>query len=351
MNYSKNDVLKNLEHGIYNEYNDYNVNVHPILAEYNHTNSTNISGVAPLIPADLETNSWEKSNVPINKYGLPETLTNLRGYGLYNPAPLYPQTTDRGHAWSKVDPKPQIFDKSYVPVAGNVDITPFGAAEVQGTWDINTNYNLKYINGNNGNDKNKEPFDTMQDNDYTYYDEYQRWAFNVTRLSDPYLLPYLFSKINVKFIQDKVVEYVKKYRDITIETKQDTDNLLNVMLSNYMLFKKSNGILGKNDCATKPSEDDAFRFESVLGHLNKSIIEQYLQSVFSTLNMQEYYIKDISTLPMPLTRPTNASNKGSKVLAHIGPFQRDNIEFTSAVDSFNLRSANPGVLKNTKYGN
>ena len=358
MDYSKNDILKNLDYSNYNEYNDYNVNVHPILAEYNRTNSTNTQGVPPLIPADLETYSWQKSNVPVNKYGLPETLTNLRGYGLYNPAPLYPQTTDRGHAWSKVDPKPQIFDKSYVPITGDVNITPFGATEVQGTWDINTNYNLEYIsdnnNGNNGNNNNKnvtENFDTMQDDNYKYYDEYQRWALNATRLSDPYLLPYLFSKINVKFIQDKVVEYVKKYRDITIETKQDTDNLLNLMLTNYSLFKQSNKILGKNNCATNPDEDDVFKFESILGHLNKNIIEQYLKSVFSGLNMHEYYMKDISTLPMPLTRPTNASNKGSKVLAHIGSFQRDNIAFTSAVDSFNIRSANPGVLKNTKFGN
>ena len=58
---------------------DYNVNVNPLLAQYNNTNS----GSVPLIPSDK--------------------LAEIRGSGLFNPAPLYPQSTNRGNAFSNID--------------------------------------------------------------------------------------------------------------------------------------------------------------------------------------------------------------------------------------------------------
>jgi len=167
---------------------DYNVNVVPLLASYNHTNQ----GVSPLITSD-------------NKNY--DSLVDFRGYGLYNPAPLYLQTTDRGHAFSKTNTYPEYFDKTHVPVTGDLYVNPSGSVDVNGTWEKNINYNISPPSGD----------------DYQYYDEYQRWALNATRKADPYVLPFLFSKINVKFIQDSVVDYVKKARNITINTRQDTD--------------------------------------------------------------------------------------------------------------------------------
>ena len=63
---------------------DYNVNVSPLLAHYNNTNNR----VSPLIFSD------DKNH---------ESLANIRGSGLYNPAPSHIQTTDRGHALSNID--------------------------------------------------------------------------------------------------------------------------------------------------------------------------------------------------------------------------------------------------------
>lgn len=293
------------------EINDYNVNAGPLLANYNHTNQ---EGVYPLITSD--------------------SLANIRGDGLYNPAPLYLQTTDRGHAFSKLPGYSEYFNQGYGPVTGDIYVNPSGAVDVQGTWEKNTNSDIKSQTGDN----------------YEYYDEYQRWALNATRKADPYLLPFLFSKINVKFIQDSVVDYVKKYRNITINTRQDTDNLLNLMLTNYTLFYESPGIFQNNDCATMPYQNDSSHFSSILGNLNKNIIEKYVQSVLSGLNMHEYYMKDISTLPMPLTNPVSVSNKGSKVLGYVGPFE-DNHAFTKSIDSFNTRDLIPGKINSTIFGN
>lgn len=294
---------------------DYNVNVKPLLVSYNHTND----GVAPLIPSD-----------DLNL----TSLTDIRGYGLYNPAPLYEQTTDRGHAYSQTNSNTKYFDKSFEPVTGELFQNPSGALDVKGTWESNINYNINSPDGS----------------DYQYYDEYQRWALNASRKNDPYLLPYLFSKINVKFIQDSVVEYIKKARNITIETRQDTDNLLNLMLKNYLLYHSSNGLFSSNDNLLYPSESQTCSFQSILGNVNKNIIETYVQNVLSGLNMHDYYIHDISNLPIPLTNPVNASNKGSNVLGYVGHFE-DNHGFTKNINSFNLRNTDPGKINSTQFGN
>lgn len=298
-----------------NKFVDYNVNVTPLLANYNNTNNI----VSPLIYSD------DKNHA---------SLVDIRGYGLYNPAPLYLQTTDRGNAFSDTSTYQNYFDKNYVPNTGNLHINPSGAVDVEGTWEKNTNYNIDLPNGDN----------------YKYYDEYQRWALNSTRKVDPYILPFLFSRINVKFIQDSVIDYIKNLRNITINTRQDTDNLLNLMLNNYILYYESNGIFTDNDCAILPNQNKSTNFSSILGNLNKNIIENYVKSVLSGLNMHEYYMKDISTLPVPLSNPVLITNKGSNVLGYVGPFE-DNQEFTKNINSYNLRDTIPGKIDTLKFGN
>ena len=284
--------------------------ISPLLSQYNNTNN----GAVPLIPID--------------------NLDQIRGSGLYNPAPLYPQTQNNGHANSdiKIDP---LLTQIYKPIEGELYINPSGAVDIEGTWEKNTNYNLKPPTGDN----------------YEYYDEYQRWAQNAIRKSDPFILPFLFSKINIKFIQDSVIDYVKKARNITIQTRQDTDNLLNLMLGIYTLYDNSNGIYGTNDYAVNAMQEPNCNFSNILGNLNKQIIEKYVQNVLSGLNMAEYYMKDISTLPIPFTHPTDTSIKGSKSLGFVGFFE-NNHEFTKNIDSFNIRNALPGKIgNNNKFRN
>lgn len=296
---------------------EYNVNPSPLLANYNHTNN----GSYPLIPID--------------------ELMSIRGSGNYNPAPIYPQTTDYGNAYSQVNKSPQFINtlnnsnyfgnSNLENSSNNLYVNPLGSIESIGSWNKNTNTTLKPPDGSN----------------YEYYDEYQRWALNASRKSDPYLLPFLFSKINVKFIQDSTVEYVKKSRNITIETKQDTTNLLNIMLNNYILYYQSNGIFSDG---LSPQSGPNTTLQSILGKLNKRIIEQYVKSVLSGLNMHDYYMRDISTLPTPLTRPVATDVKGSNVLGNVGPFE-NNHAFTKNVDSFNMRNSDPGVINSLMFGN
>ena len=297
---------------------DYNVNVGPLLASYNNTNQ----GYSPLIKADDNTMN---------------SLANIRGYGMYNPAPQFSQSHNYGHALSKVKP-PE--DPVYSPEFGNLYQTPAGAVQIEDSWNNNINKNLKLPGNDLGGVKSN----------YEYYDDYQRFAYNTTRKSDPYILPFYFSKINVKFIQDKVVSIVEKERGIKINTEQDIDGLLSIMISNYTHLGGSNGIIGSNQCATKPSEDPNTYFSSILAKLNQYTIEQYVKLVLSTLNITEYYIRDISNLPMPLSQPVDTGNKGKNQLGFVGFFE-DNHEFTRAIDSFNARNVLPCKINSVKFGN
>lgn len=284
---------------------DYNTNVQPLLVPYNHVN-------------DIKNNI--DSLIPVNQ------LEKIRGSGMYNPAPLYPQTSDNGNAFSNINTYKSLLNTYTfnVPNIENTYVNPSGSVDIKDTWEKNINYNIKPSSGDN----------------YQYYDEYQRWALNTTRKTDPYILPFLFSKINIKFIQESVVNYVKKARNINIQTKQDTDNLLNLILSSYNKYIESPGIYGTNDYAINATDEPNCNFSNILGNLNKEIIEKYVQNVLSGLNITEYYIKDISTLPMPFTRPVDTSIKGSNNLGFVGFFE-DNHEFTKNISSYNIRNSMP----------
>jgi len=157
--------------------------------------------------------------------------------------------------------------------------------------------------------------------------EYIEFALKSTNKNDPFLLPYYFSKINVNFIQKSVIEYVKKARNITIKTEQDIDSLLNLMVKNYLYIHSSGGING-----------DTCSFKKILGNLNKITVEEYVKTVLSSLNMTEYFLKDISTLPLPFSHPISSDVKGKNELGFVGFFE-DNHAFTNNISSFNTRNA------------
>jgi hypothetical protein len=97
-----------------------------------------------------------------------------------------------------------------------------------------------------------------------------------------------------------------------------------------------------------PSEDSATHFSSILAKLNQYTIQQYVKLVFSGLNINEYYLRDIANLPVPLSQPVCTGVKGKNSLGFVGYFE-DNHKFTNAIDSFNMRDVLPGTIKSSQY--
>lgn len=272
------------------------------LSLYAEYNGTNLDGIRPLKQID--------------------DISQIRGSGNYNPAPRYVASTN------PIDESTYTKDLNKLEKADNLlgndkvmDLyrSPVTSIEFKNSWSNKINNNKGLVGGAN--------IELSQNQEY---DKYQEYALKATRLTDPYLFPYFFAEVNVKFIQKKVVEYVKEHRNITINTEQDLNTLINLMVTHYLNMYGSNGVFESN-------------FKELLGNLNKAVIEEYVKNVFSTLNMQEYYIKDISNLPVPLERPTNTNIKGKNDLGFVGFFE-DNHTFTKNMQAYNMRDVIPGPL-------
>ena len=281
-----------------------------LLGEYNHTRN--------IYPASI--------NI--------DDIADIRSSGNYNPAPLFLQTTDRGNAFENVNKN--MKDTLFEPIAGNLELSHANSVQLENTWDTNSSYYLN--NGNRHMDDSK------------LYDNYQLWAYNTLRTQDPYLLPYLFSKINVRFIQNSTKKYIKENRNLDINTEQDTEELLQIMADIYRLYYSSNGIVGADKNVKYSYQDSNGNVKNILANLNKHIIEKYVSMALSSINMYEYYMNDISKLPTPLSLPTNSNNKGSNELGFIGHFE-DNHTFNQNLISYNMRNSMPGTLNYNTFGN
>lgn len=260
-----------------------------LYAEYNATNQ---DGIRPITQID--------------------EISDLRGKGIYNPAPYNTLNTNyiSEKTYNKDLDKLIMYNDKYNEQLQPMDINQLRSPEIKNSWE-------SPIISNNKNNNNKyQP------------DEYQLFALKSIRRSEPLILPYFFSKINVNFIKKSVVDYVQKHRSVKINTEQDNESLLNLMITRYYDAFDSFGV------------NDKCKFEEILGNLNKSVIEDYVKNVFSGIDMHNYYIKDISNLPTPLTRPTNTNIKGVNQLGFVGFFE-DNHKFTKKIDAYNTRNVIP----------
>jgi len=160
--------------------------------------------------------------------------------------------------------------------------------------------------------------------------EFNQRAFKSTENS---LLQLFFSEMNIKYIQDRVKEEVMKLRNQHISTDIDSMNLQNLMQETLTLSyqgKMPQFIADSKICNIK----------ELLSDLNKQVINRYLTHAISTIDMHKYYIKDVTTLPVPLERPMYTSIKGSNVvsqevgLGSVEEFNRDIREWNNRFSRF-----------------
>ena len=116
-----------------------------------------------------------------------------------------------------------------------------------------------------------------------------------TPLSDAY-----FSRTNAQRIQKEITMEVyrrsgpKKYRI----DDQDVDELKMIMRGMYLQYAKNN----------------PFNINGQIQDLNKLVVEWAVPRIISEIDQYQYYLKDISHLPIPLEKPLNMSSAGTKSL-------------------------------------
>ena len=116
-----------------------------------------------------------------------------------------------------------------------------------------------------------------------------------TPLSDAY-----FSRTNAQRIQKEITREVyrrsgpKKYQI----DDQDVDELKMIMRGMYLQYAKNN----------------PFNIEGQIHDLNKLVVDWAVPRIISEIDQYQYYLNDISHLPVPLEKPLNMSSAGTKSL-------------------------------------
>ena len=125
-----------------------------------------------------------------------------------------------------------------------------------------------------------------------------RGNWDHTALSDAF-----FTRSNVNIIQNEIRKEVyrmsgpKKY----VIDDQDVDEMKMIMRAMYLQYAKNN----------------TFNIEGQINELNNYIIKWSAPRIMSEIQAYNYYLNDISHMPVPLTQPMNMSSAGTKSL----PFQ------------------------------
>jgi hypothetical protein len=116
-----------------------------------------------------------------------------------------------------------------------------------------------------------------------------------TALSDAY-----FSRTNAQRIQKEITNEVYRRsgpKQFKIDD-QDVDELKMIMRGLYLQYAKNN----------------PFNIEGQINELNKLVIEWSVPRIMSEIEQYQYYLNDISHLPIPLEKPLNMSSAGTKSL-------------------------------------
>ena len=124
-------------------------------------------------------------------------------------------------------------------------------------------------------------------------------------------LTYLFfSNKNVNYIQKRIIDEVKKVKGITI-ARQSDDDLLQLMVDIYIQNTRQSG--RTIDHLLIHGEHTVTEF---ISDLNKAVLNEAVAEVLNGVDMWLEYNKQISSLPLPLTQPTYATDKGSRSLSY-----------------------------------
>lgn len=256
-------------------------------------------------------------------------LANIRGSGSFNPPPRWEQSTDRGNAYQNA------FAISGQTVPEPVDVNNIGLIHLNTPSGISDDLRKRvYQVGSTG--LLEQPVGSWNRSEFEGADsQYVVWALKALQMTPTPLITFFFSKENVAYLQMRNVQEIKKHTNHNIN-EQSIDQLL-IIMRNMILYAYSGWLPSGNppnkitDRGEKPCslEDRIFR-------LNKSVIEETVKQTLSGINMYKQYIKDQSSLPLPLSHPTYTSMSGSRELSENLGFSSGH-DRTLAAQSYNQR--------------
>lgn len=135
---------------------------------------------------------------------------------------------------------------------------------------------------------------------------------------------FFFSTENIDYLQNRIVDLVKKINGTDIY-KQSIDDLIIIMI-NKLQYAYTGWLANeKNPEKVENRGEKPCSLEYRLTLLNKNVLQEVVKQVLGGIKMYQEYYKDISSLPMPLSLPEYTSMHGSRVLS-------ENIGFNTSLN-------------------
>ena len=269
----------------------------------------------------------------------PNDIAKQRGSGNWNTPPIWEQTTDRGYAWQNAYPmylnknKNKNKNSNIIPEPNNIKELNFAHFNTPSELGDNLRKRAFQI-GSTG--LHTEPEHSWERPEFEgVSDQYTEWALKSLQMTPNTLLVFFFNNKNIDYLQQTTINYIKSIKGKTINP-QSIDELLIIMRNKYIyamsgwLPQESNPNIPHNRGPTPCSLIER------LERLNKSVLEETVKQILSGINQYEIYIKDTSSLPMPMSHPILTTMKGSRELSENIGFNSGH-ERTLAANSFNQR--------------
>lgn len=259
----------------------------------------------------------------------------LRGTGNYNPPPNWEQTTNRGNAYDQslaLYGTSNAYKEDQMYKSATDDSSKSQWETIQSGLDYDNK--LPYNVGSSG--FHPEKTSTWNRPDFEGSrgtDQYQVWAIKSLNMTPTPLLNLFFSKDNVDYIQNRIIDEVYKNRNLKI-SRQSDDSLLIIMRNKFVYALNgslphsgnirqpyargtiNNGVNSQGyPKAFSSGTDSCTSLEFQISRLNKSVLEDAVSQILSEIGMYQQYIKDASSLPIPLSHPVQTTMKGSRVIS------------------------------------
>lgn len=235
-----------------------------------------------------------------------KTLAMERGYGNFSPLP---------NNWPAGGHSPDM--SSYVRELPNEPVSTMGDVNLSPMMPVGERRNDRFL---------YDPKGLIQD-------PYVKFGLEANHSTPTAVILLFFSRENVKYLQKRVVDEVKRITGNAI-APQSENKLLTIMNNKYQY-----SLYGYLPSATVhialPRGEKSCSLRQRLTKLNQATLQEAVKQVVSGVQMYKQYYKDASSLPIPLSRPTLVTNKGSRVLEYNTGFTSGN---SRGVDSYNMRN-------------
>ena len=143
-------------------------------------------------------------------------------------------------------------------------------------------------------------------------DPYTQFGLQANHSTPTALNTLFFNKINVKYLQNRILDEVEKITKIRI--KPQSENSILVIMNNKYQYSLYGSLPSSPPHLALPRGDKPCSLYKRLFKLNQAVIQECVKEILSGMNMYIDYYKHASSLPVPLSLPTYVNSKGANVL-------------------------------------